>query len=167
MSEEMTTTYRGYELIYYPKHDLWGPCRHDLPIVMGTMQEVREAIDRWEIDKQMEAGFRVWNLSYDNPKYWEKRDAVFRLKKERGVFTSNPSHHVRTRNFVGNPDSFYDLPRRDVAMDTPEVAAAIVEAKVAYAEAVEAGNRWKEARDRIPRMTVEEWEALPEREKDG
>ncbi len=104
---DMETEYRGYRLIYYERNDVWGPADHDLPIVTGTIAEVRKSIDQWEIDKQIAGGVKVWVIERPDPAYWSKRDAVFRT----GGTLVDRTHMVRTRNFAGDPDSLYDHPR--------------------------------------------------------
>ena len=158
---DMETKYRGYRLIYYKRNDLWGPADHDLPIVTGTIAEVRKSIDRWEIDKQIAGGVKVWVIDHPDPAHWSKRNAVFRT----GGTLADRTHMVRTRGFAGNPDSLYDLPRGDVAMDTPEVAEAIERAKAAYADLIAANDRWRKAKRAIPVMTAEEWSQLPVRDR--
>ena len=162
MSDEtMTTTYRGHNLVYYTRDDVWmAPL--GIPVKMGSLPEVRAAIDQWEIDKQKAAGFRVWNLQLDDPRLWSVRDAVFRSGPGSGHQTG--PNMILTRNFAGDPDSFYSIPRGDAAIDTPEVSEAIEAARKAYLEAIEAGRRWKEARRKIPRVSAEDWAKLPERE---
>jgi hypothetical protein len=166
MTERMTTTYRGHELIYYPDRygtgaGHWAPADHGLPVNGGTIEEVRRAIDQWEIAKQVEGGVKVWTLDHSDPKFWHRVDAVFRS----GGTNVDRTHAVLTRNFPGDPDSLYARPRGDVAMDTPEVAEAMDRAKAAYAELVAANDRWKKAKRAIPVMTGEEWAKLPERAK--
>lgn len=154
-----TTEYRGVKLIlmrdtFGNKKDQWEPWEVDSPIRGGTMQECMDQIDKWEIEKQKQAGMRVWSVEHDNPKYWRMSDAVYR----------SGSGTVQFRN-GSDPDRLYGRPRGDCAMPTPEVEAAIEAARQAYEELIAANDRWKLARRAIPRMTAAEWEQLPEREK--
>ena len=158
MSERLTTTYRGHELIYYDNNDVWGPCAHDSLIATGTLPEVKASIDKWEVAKQTQEGFKVWHINHQNPKYWSKRDAVFRQVGS----GYGATRMVVTRNSPSNPDSFYPMPIGDSAPDTPEVAEAIERARAAHSEAVEAGKRWNDAKRAIPILTECQWAKLTE-----
>lgn len=156
-------TYRGHELIYNARDDVWMAATGDLDSAVGTLPEVRKAIDQWEIARQIEGGFEVWSIANERPKHWSKRQAVFRkgYRRENPRFHLDPTHTVMTRNFQGDPDSLYGICRGNIAMDTPEVREAIEKARDAYDAALEAQERYREAKAQIPTMTEEEWLKLP------
>lgn len=169
MKDRPTTEYRGVTLLlmnntYGDKADCWMPSG-DYPIKGGTMEECIKQIDAWEVEKQREAGMRVWALTHENPEYWGQRDAVFRATLDYNG-TGTGTHRVMTRN-GSDPDSLYGLDRGDTAPVTPEVEAAIEAARAAFDAAVEAGKRWKLAKRAIPRLSAEEWAKLPMRGQDG
>lgn len=161
----VATEYRGHALRYFPRDDFWMGGPAGMPGRMGTLPQVMEAIDRWEVEKNKLEGISVWLISHDNPKYWEQRDAVFRsgmLKAQPGYYR-DPTHTVWMQNSRHSPDSLFSVARGYVAMNTPEALEAIETAKVAFAEAVEAKRRWLDAKKRIPTMTEEEWLKLREK----
>lgn len=168
MSDNMdrpTTEYRGVKLIlmrdtFGDKGDQWAPWEVDSPIRGGSMQECMDQIDKWEIEKQKQAGMRLWVVEHDNPKYWSMRDAVYRATDGN---TYSPTKIVQFRN-GSDPDRLYGRPCGDCAMPTPEVETAIEAARLAYDELIAANDRWKLARRAIPRMTAAEWAELPERD---
>lgn len=157
---DITTEYRGYRLFYFGE-DKWGVLTTDVPIPNGTLDEMKERIDRWIVDSRTKDGIRVWHIWHDNPKYWQKITAVFREAPDR--YSGKATSSVLTNN-GSNPDNLYRLEFRNAAPDTQDAAEAIERAKVAFAEAVEAQQRWKEARAAIPRITHADVESLPERE---
>lgn len=161
-----TTEYRGVTLIlmsntYGDKADCWM-ATDSTPIKGGTMEECIKQIDAWEVERQREAGMRVWSLTHDNPKYWGQRDAVFRATSG---YNGTGTHRVMTRN-GSDPDGLYGIDRGDTAPVTPEVEAAIEAAREAFDAAVEAGKAWKAAKKAIPRLSAEEWSKLPMRGQD-
>ena len=156
-----TTEYRGYTLHYFADADRWHGGPEGMPGHDGTLKDLMEAIDRWLVESQKMAGLRVWVIEHSDPKYWSKSDAVFRSLSGSHFY---PTHMVEFRN-GRDPDSLYARCRGEVAMDTPEALAAIDEAKAAYARLVEASDAWNAAKRRIPTMTEEEWQALPEKPK--
>lgn len=156
---DITTEYRGYRLFYFGD-DKWG-VMDDVPIPNGTMDEIKDRIDKWIIDSRKADGIRAWHIWHDNPKYWQKITAVFREAPDR--YTGKMYNSVLISNGT-NPDNLYSVKFRDAAPDTQDAAEAIERAKVAFAEAVEAQQRWKEARAAIPRITHADVESLPERE---
>lgn len=173
MKETITAKVDGVELILLDgelagaNRDLWVPrFDWDGPSAPASISEWKERISAWRIAKQIEAGFEVWNLSDDRPKYWEKRPAVFREGKEEQAFWNQP-RKVLTRNGAYDPDSLYGIELASCAMDTPEVFEAIEAARKLHAEAVEAGRRFKDAVKAIPRMTKDDWLRLPAKPGSG
>ena len=165
MKETITAKVDGVELILLDGElagasgDLWVPrFDWDGPSAPASISEWKERISAWRIAKQIEAGFEVWNLSDDRPKYWEKRPAVFRDGSED---RESWGRKVLTRNGAYDPDSLYGIELASCAMDTPEVVEAIEAARKLHAEAVEAGRRFKDAVKAIPRMTKDDWRKLP------
>lgn len=167
MKETITAKVDGVELILLDEQlagengDLWVPrFAWDGPSAPASISEWKERISAWQIAKQIEAGFEVWNLSNERPKYWEKRPAVFREGKEEQTAWDQP-RKVLTRNGAYDPDNLYGIELGFCAMDTPEVAEAIEAARKLHAEAVEALHRFKDAVKAIPRMTKDDWRKLP------
>ena len=142
--------------------DLWMPCgQWDGPTDPAPISDWPDIIAKWEVAKQVDGGFEVWNLTDDRPKYWGKRTAVFR----RGGHTlsghySAQQKQIETRN-GSDPKSLYAIPKHQCAPVTPEVEAAIEHARELHRIAVEAGQAWKEAWKAIPRLSDEEWSKLP------
>lgn len=162
--EPIITTVYGVELVLMDigmsDGELWlARNAWDGPSAPATIAEWKKRIGEWRLAKQIEAGFDVWNLTDDRPKYWGKRQAVFRNGHDGGWIQNK---RVLTRNSASDPDSLYGVDYTNCAMDTPEVAAAIDHARKMHAEAVEAGKRYKDAVRAIPRMTLDEWRKLPE-----
>jgi hypothetical protein len=167
MKEAIKAKVEGVELILLDREiagangDLWVPrFDWDGPSAPASISEWKERISAWRIAKQIEAGFEVWNLSDDRPKYWEKRPAVFREGKEDQAFWDQP-RKVLTRNGAYDPDSLYGIELGSCAMDTPEVVEAIEAARKLHEEAVKAAKRFKDAVKAIPRMTKDDWLTLP------
>jgi hypothetical protein len=158
-NETLETEYRGHWLVYFGENH-WGLRGSGSPIPIGPLDDVKKAIDRWECEKQSLSGISVWDLKHSDPEYWDKRCAVYFTPADDTPYRSRPAV-VETQNGHGNPDSLYGMSLGDSAPDTPEVAAAIEAAKVAYEEAVAAGKRFKEARRAIPRLTAEHVASLP------
>lgn len=167
MKEAITAKVEGVELVLCASDprpgdpELWQSWGGwDGPNTPAPITEWPERIKKWRIAKQMEAGFKIWNLKDDRPKYWEKRPAVFRDGKEERTAWGQPLK-VLTRNGAYDPDSLYGIELVSCAMDTPEVAEAIETARALHAEAVEAMHRFKDAVKAIPRMTKDDWRKLP------
>jgi hypothetical protein len=167
MKEKITTKVEGVELTllndlsHGETGDLWiPPFDWDGPNTPASISEWKKRITAWRIAKQVKAGFEIWNLENDQPKYWRKRPAVFREGKEERNSWSNPPK-VLTRNSAHDPDRLYGIARGFCAMDTPEVAEAIAAALALYEEAVAAHRRFRDAERAIPRMTTDEWRTLP------
>lgn len=118
-----------------------------------------QRIKDWRIAKQVEQGFEIWDVSDERPKYWGKRAAVMREGSEKGTVYGK-AMRVLTRNGKWDPDNLYGIEYHKCAMDTPEAAAAIEEARRLHAEAVEALHRFKDAAKAIPRMTNDDWRKL-------
>jgi hypothetical protein len=168
--ESIITTVRGVELSLLPKDwrgeggDLWAPLwGWDGPSQPRPIGEWEKVIKDWEVARQVEAGFEVWNLSDDRPKYWGKRQAVFRTGRPKGdtKYYFDSTHMVHTRNGKGDPGSLYAIQRGKCAAVTPEVEAAIEKARALHAEAVEARKRWEDARRAIPVLPEDLWTTLP------
>lgn len=159
-TKHATTEYRGHNLHYMADDDKWMGGPDGMPGRYGSLVEVMEAIDLWEIECQKLAGTKVWVIEHSDPKYWSKGDAVFRSTSGSHF---QPTHMVEMRNGGYDPNSLYARPRGDVTMDTPEALEAIEKAKSAYALLVEASENWRAAKRKIPTMTAEEWAALPEK----
>lgn len=177
MTDEITTQVLNYCLILTDQRsesgqDLWAvrDSNYHGPTELLPIAEWPDVLRQYEIDQQKAAGFTVWNIRDDRPKYWEKWDAVYRSGKEKSDpnYHRDPTHSVHMRNGVNDPKSLISAPRGFICMDTPEVSAAIEAARKAHAEAIEAAERFREAKKRIPTMTESKWMALPDlREVDG
>lgn len=167
MKETITTKVEGVELTLFndlshgETGDLWiPPFDWDGPNTPASISEWKKRIAVWRIAKQVKAGFEIWSLENDRPKYWGKRPAVFREgEDERNAW--GHSLKVLIRNGAYNPDRLYGIELGSCAMDTPEVAEAIAAARALYAEAVEVNRRFRDAVRAIPRMTKDEWRTLP------
>ena len=129
----------------------------------ATLDEWPDRIRQWRIATQVDAGFKVWVLSDDRPKYWREAEAVYRT----GVPSGHPEHYrepvytVHCRNGRYDPDNFWSTEKHKCAPVTPEVEAAIAEARRLHEEAVEASKRWQAAWKAIPRLSQEDFERLP------
>lgn len=169
MHDRVTAIVRGVELVLMKKQwpgepgpDLWTPSDFtwEGPSEPRSIGEWDEVIQKWEVAKQTAAGFDVWHIGEDNPKYWRKRSAVFRSG---GRPYSGPSTRmVHTRNGT-DPSRFYGIEQFKCAPVTLEVEAAIEKARALHAAAVEAKKAWEAAWKAIPRLSVEQWAQLPEK----
>lgn len=173
MSDAIRTTVRGVELVLCKKSwanepgpDLWMPDSFGWsgPSAPRPIHEWEDIIKKWEVARQVEAGFEVWDISDDRPKYWNKRPAVFRTGGQiKGLrYHQDSVRMVQTRN-GSDPDSLYRIEMAKCAPVTPEVEAAIEHARAKHAAAVEARKEWEAAWKAIPRLTVEQWSTLPEK----
>ena len=129
----------------------------------ATLDEWPDRIRKWRIAQQVAAGFTVWILSDDRPKYWREAEAVYRSGDPMG----NPKHYSKTtyivhcRNGRHEPNNFWSTEKAWCAPVTPEVGAAIADARRLHEEAVEASKRWQAAWKAIPRLSQEDFERLP------
>ena len=164
MTQHLTTEYRGYTLHYHQEGDKWSGGPDGMPGGYGTLAELTQAIDVWEVECQKLNGVKVWDIDHDNPKYWQKRDAVFRSGGDHPGYYSAPTHVVEMRNGnVGRPESLYGRARGFIALDNDEAQAAIDKAKAAYQKLIKANEAWRKAKNAIPTMTAEQWAQLPEK----
>jgi hypothetical protein len=173
MTDPVTATVRGVQLVLMKKQwpgepgpDLWKPSDFNWkgPQEPRPISEWEDVIKKWEIACQIEAGFEVWHIGDDRPKYWGKLPAVFRSGgpvDEKG-YGYNRTRMVHARN-GSDPGSLYGIEQGKCAPVTPEVEAAIEKARELHAIAVEAGKAWKKAWEAIPRLSVDEWAKLPEK----
>lgn len=181
MSESVYTTVAGVELVLMDTDDwqrkqdghkdLWAPAGADWdgPNDPAPISDWPDIINSWNVAKQIKAGFEVWNLSDDRPRYWEKRPAVFRRGGQvlPGHYRSQQKQ-IETRN-GRDADQLYEIPKHKCASVTPEVEAAIKHAQEMHAAAVEAKKAFDAAVKAIPRLSDEEWSTLPvsPRERDA
>jgi len=170
MTDPVYVTIDGMELVlcqYEGAKDLWIPAdiTFDGPTNPRPLSEWRTVIAEWKVAKQKAAGFKVWNIKHDNPKYWELREAVFR----KGLPQSDPdyrfqTHEVYVRNGHGaREDSIFCIYRGEAAMDTPETKAAIEHARALFKAAQDAWSEWKKAKNAIKCLPEEEWMKLPQK----
>lgn len=151
--------YRGHRLFFVSDGAGW--CTGGRPD-FGPMQmdELMRVIDQYEADKQIRNGITIWNLSDKRPAYWGKRTAVFfrnaQLASDRALLTN--------QNTI-DPDYLYSIPLSKCALDTPEVVAAIEKARALHKEAIDAGEKYREAVKEIPTATVADVSGLPVRNK--
>lgn len=172
-AKTVTATVMGIELVLWSREawerrddprDLWMPRGPwDGPQEPAPISEWPKIIQDWQVAKQVAAGFEVWDIHDDRPKYWHKRPAVFRSgrTKDQPNYYGSPTHIVHTRNGAGDPDSLYRIERGNCAPDTPDMEAIKAEAMRLYDEAVEAGKRLKAYMRAVPRLSEEQWLKLP------
>lgn len=157
MSDEpITTTYKGHDLWYDETANVWSAVSlTESGIPMGTLAEVKRAIDVLEREKVDQQGVSVWAIKDDRAKYWCRKTAVYFTPSAKRF---GDPHRVHTRNGGG----LYPYHCGDLAPDTEEARAAIEKAKAAYQEAIAASKRYEEARRSIPRVKPEMLAHLPD-----
>jgi hypothetical protein len=173
MDDSVTATVRGVELVLMKKRwpeepgpDLWMPRDFEYkgPSEPRPISEWEDVIKKWEVAAQVEAGFEVWHIGDDRPKYWGKRPAVFRSggKVDRGRYSDNLTRMVHTRN-GSDPERLFGIEQGKCAPVTPDVEAAIEHARQLHAAAVDATKAWQDAWKAIPRLSEDQWATLPEK----